>query len=396
MSKVIFTVSELNLASQKLLEGHFPSICVEGEISNFVKPTSGHLYFSLKDPKSQIRCAFFRFKAQALSFEPRNGLLVQVQAKVSLYPDRGDYQLIVEGMEIAGDGLLKKAYEELVKKLSKNGLFDDRWKKPLPILPRHIGVITSPTGAAIRDILSVLKRRFPGIPVSLYPTKVQGSEAAPEIVRALFLANQQAAVDVIILGRGGGSLEDLWPFNEEIVAEAIFASHIPIVTGIGHEIDFTIADFVADRRAATPSAAAELVTPNQATLVQQFVQFENQLLREITKRLQYRAQQLDWLRKRLRHPGQLIQSQIERLQSLSERLKRSMQQILKGKELNFKTMLRALDTVSPLATLNRGYAIVSKQQDKQIVRSVHTVQTGDNLNIQISDGILNAKILPPA
>lgn len=395
MSKVIFTVSELNLASQKLLEGHFPSISVEGEISNFVKPTSGHLYFSLKDPQSQIRCAFFRYKAQTLSFEPRNGLLVQVQAKVSLYPDRGDYQLIIEGMEIAGDGLLKKAYEELVQKLSNKGLFEDRWKKPLPSLPRHIGVITSPTGAAIRDILSVLKRRFPGIPVSLYPTKVQGSEAAPEIVRALFLANLQATVDVIILGRGGGSLEDLWPFNEEIVAEAIFASHIPIVTGIGHEIDFTIADFVADRRAATPSAAAELVTPNQAAVIQQFAQFENQLLREITKRLQHRAQQLDWLLKRLRHPGQLIKSQIERLQSLLERLKRRMQQILKDKELHLKTALRALDTVSPLATLNRGYAIVSTQ-DKQIVRSIQTVQAGDNLNIQISDGILNAKILPPA
>jgi exodeoxyribonuclease VII large subunit len=392
MSKVIFSVSELNQSSQKLLESHFPAVWVEGEISNLVKPTSGHLYFSLKDAKAQIRCALFRHKGLSLSFEPRNGLLVQVLAKVSLYPDRGDYQLIVDRMEMAGDGLLKQAYEELVKKLTKEGLFEEKWKKPIPVLPRHIGVITSPTGAAIRDILSVLKRRFPHIPVLIYPSKVQGAEAAAEIVRALSLANQQALVDVLIMARGGGSLEDLWPFNEEIVAHAIFKSHIPIVTGVGHEIDFTIADFVADRRAPTPSAAAELITPNQTTVLQQFLHFENRLINIIHKRLQHHSQQLDWMLKRLRHPGQLIQSQIQRLQALKARLIRAIMQLCKEKQQRIKAAMRALDTVSPLATLNRGYAIVTGK-DKAIVRSAQAVKTGDALTIQVAEGSLNAKVI---
>jgi exodeoxyribonuclease VII large subunit len=393
MSKIILTVSELNQASQKILENHFPSVWVEGEISNLTRPTSGHFYFSLKDPKAQIRCALFRHKSLSLSFEPRNGLLVQVLAKVSLYPDRGDYQLIIDRMEMAGDGLLKKAYEELVNKLAKEGLFEEQRKKHIPRLPRHIGVITSPTGAAIRDILSVLKRRFPSIPITIYPTKVQGVEAAPEIIRALFIANQQATVDVLILARGGGSLEDLWPFNEESVARAIFESHLPIVTGIGHEIDFTIADFVADHRAPTPSAAAELVTPDQARLIQQFSQFENRLIHEITKCLQHRMQQLDWLLKRLRHPGHLIQLQIQRLNTLNTRLKRVILQLLKEKDIRFKALLRALDAVSPLATLHRGYAIVSLQSNKKIIHSVQMLNTNDSLAIQFSDGLIAAKVI---
>lgn len=392
MSKVIFSVSELNQSSQKLLESHFPNVWVEGEISNLVKPSSGHLYFSLKDHKAQIRAALFRHKTLTLPFEPRNGLLVQVLAKVSLYPDRGDYQLIVEGMELAGDGLLKKAYEDLVKKLEKEGLFGEQFKKIIPTLPRHIGVITSPTGAAIRDIISVLKRRFPAIPVFIYPTKVQGAEAAGEIVRAFALAHRHAMADVLILARGGGSLEDLWPFNEELVARTIFESRIPVVTGIGHEIDFTIADFVADRRAPTPSAAAELVTPNQSTFLQQFSHFENRLIHEMTKRLQHRMQQLDWLLKRLRHPGQLIKNQIQRLDPLQRRLNRALEQIFKDKRNRLKTALHALDTVSPLATLNRGYAIVSRQDNQQIVRSKQSVKPGDSLIVQISDGSVVVKV----
>ncbi len=388
LSKTILTVSELNQATQRLLEECFPAIWVEGEISNLVRPTSGHIYFSLKDPKAQIRCAMFKPKFQRVDFELRNGLLIQVLAKVSLYPDRGDYQLIVDRIEMAGDGLLKKAYEELVSKLTKEGLFEERWKKPLPLLPKQIGVISSPTGAAIRDILSVLKRRFPSIPIILYPTKVQGPEAMPEIVRAIMLANQHQAVDVLIVARGGGSLEDLWPFNEEKVARAIFDSQIPIVTGIGHEIDFTIADFVADKRAPTPSAAAELVAPDQHIFVKQLTLLENRLLNEIRKYCQRLAQRLDWSIKQIRHPGQQLQIQLQHLLILTTRLKSAIQQVLHTKDLALKNALRALETVSPLATLSRGYAILSLKDSDQIVRSIKDVTAGDKIQARLQDGVI--------
>ena len=391
--KTILTVSELNQSTQRLLEECFPAVWVEGEISNLVRPTSGHIYFSLKDPKAQIRCAMFRLKSQRVGFELRNGLLIQVLAKVSLYPDRGDYQLIVDRIEMAGDGLLKKAYEELVSKLTKEGLFEERWKKLLPSLPKQIGVITSPTGAAIRDILSVLKRRFPRIPVIIYPTKVQGAEAMLEIVRAITLANQHQAANVLILARGGGSLEDLWPFNEEKVARAIFDSQIPIVTGIGHEIDFTIADFVADRRAPTPSAAAELVVPDQYAFLQQLSALESRLINEITKYCQRLAQRLDGLIKQIRHPGQQIVSQLQTLSVLITRLKNTMQQVLKTKDLALKNAMRALETVSPLATLNRGYAILSWANSDHIVRSIDEVKQGEKVQVRLQDGLLNAEIL---
>jgi exodeoxyribonuclease VII large subunit len=392
LPKTVLTVSELNQSTQRLLEECFPAVWVEGEISNLVRPTSGHIYFSLKDPKAQIRCAMFRLKSQGVNFELRNGLLIQVLAKVSLYPDRGDYQLIVDRMEMAGDGLLKKAYEELVLKLTQEGLFEERWKKPLPLIPKQIGVITSPTGAAIRDILSVLKRRFPSIPVIIYPTKVQGAEAMWEIVRAIILANQHQAADLLILARGGGSLEDLWPFNEEKVARAIFDSQIPIVTGIGHEIDFTIADFVADRRAPTPSAAAELVVPDQYTFLQQLTALENRLINEITKYCQRLAQHLDWLIKQIRHPGQQVANQLQTLSVLMTRLKNTMQQVLKTKDLALKNAMRALETVSPLATLHRGYAILSLTDSDHVVRSIQEVKRGDKVQIRLQDGILKAEV----
>ncbi len=390
MSKIVFTVSELNQATQRILEGAFPAILVEGEVSNFVKPVSGHLYFSLKDPKAQIRCAMFRLQANRLPFEPKNGLMIQVKAKVSLYPDRGDYQLIVESMEMAGDGFLRKAYEALVKKLTEEGLFLEQWKKPIPLFPKHIGIITSPTGAAIRDILSVLKRRFPLIPITLYPTKVQGVDAMPEIVRALSMANRQGIADVLILTRGGGSLEDLWPFNEELLARAIFESQIPIITGIGHEIDFTIADFVADCRAPTPSAAAELVTPHQSTLQSQISIIQTRLITEMNKCLQHQTQRVDWLLRHLRHPDQQLQNHLQRLKALQIRLVSTVNQCLKEKNLSLKNALRTLDAVSPLATLNRGYAILSAENDK-IIRSIVEVKAGDNLQVRLKDGVIKVK-----
>lgn len=392
-STTIFTVSELNQAAQRLLEGTFPSILVEGEISNLAKPTSGHFYFSLKDSKAQIRCAMFRAKTQRLDFEPRNGLLVQVQAKVSLYPDRGDYQLIIEKMNLAGDGLLKKAYEDLLKKLAEEGLFLEKWKKPIPSLPKHIGVITSKTGAAIHDILSVLKRRFPSIPITIYPTKVQGSEALPELLRALHLAHRHNVAEVLILARGGGSLEDLWPFNEELLARAIFKSQIPIVTGIGHEIDFTIADFVADRRAPTPSAAAELVAPHQNIILNQFLTLQTRFIQEITKYLQYQSQRVDWLIRHIRHPGQSIHDQSIRLTTLEVRLQTAIKQLLKERKLSLRHSMRELDTVSPLSTLNRGYSIVALKNKEQIIRSIADVKPGDELKIRCSDGTIEARVL---
>lgn len=383
----VFTVSELNLKAQKILEGHFQKICVEGEISNLTRPASGHLYFTLKDAKAQIRAAMFKSQ-QRQSFDLRNGLMVQVKARVSIYPDRGDYQLIVEGVELAGEGLLRQAYEKLLIKLKEEGLFDEIHKKPFPTLPKHIGVVTSPTGAAIRDILSVLKRRFPSIQVTIFPTKVQGSDAAPEIIRAIELANQQDEheIEAIILARGGGSLEDLWPFNEELVARAIFASKIPIITGIGHETDFTIADFVADRRAPTPSAAAELLSPNAREWLQRFCLIEQDIKNLMLSFLQYRGQKLDYLFKRLRHPGLQIQQQNETLKSLSNRLHLAMHNFLKGKSNYYSSLIRALNTVSPLSTLTRGYAIVTKSETNTIVRSVKDVSSGDSLRILLADG----------
>src|SRR3990167_11367189 len=256
----VYTVSRLNNEVKFILEDRFPWVWVEGEISNFAAPHSGHWYFSLKDNTAQVRCAMFRGQQRKLIFTPKDGMHVLINARVSLYENRGEFQLIAESMEERGEGKLRRAFEMLKKKLETAGLFDPLHKKKLPSFPKQIGIITSETGAAIADILTILKRRFPSIPIIVYPTLVQGTLAAPSIVKALKTANRRNECDVIILARGGGSLEDLWAFNEEIVAYAIFESDIPIISGVGHEIDFTIADFVADVRAPTPSAAAEMIT----------------------------------------------------------------------------------------------------------------------------------------
>ena len=293
---------------------------------------------------------------------------------------------------MAGDGQLRLAYEQLLRSLSEKGLFQEQRKRSLPLFPRSIGVVTSPTGAAIRDILTVLKRRFPLLPITIYPTKVQGTQAAPEIVQAIEIANQHAVCDVIILARGGGSLEDLWPFNEEIVAYAIFNSHIPIVTGVGHEVDFTIADFVADKRAPTPSAAAELVSIKQEELRQQFIFFEKRLIKEFTQRLNFRALRLDEICKRLRHPRERMAALFQRLETIQARLIYFIEQTLKNKHAQFLSATRTLEAISPLATLNRGYAIVSNEKTEKIVRSVKEVVTKDKLKIKLPDGDLNAEV----
>lgn len=428
----IYSVSELNRETALLLNGHFLSILVEGEISNLSMPASGHCYFTLKDASAQVRCAMFRSQ-QRRTFKPENGKHVIVKAQVSLYEPRGDYQLIIDHIEEAGLGALQRAFDELTQKLAAEGLFLQAHKKPIPALPKSIGIITSPTGAAVRDILTILRRRFAAIPVIIYPTAVQGEQAKYEICQALATANAHQDCDVLILARGGGSLEDLWAFNEEMVARAIFASHIPVISGIGHETDVTIADFVADLRAATPSAAAENATPDAEEWLKQFNNLKLRLDNNLQRQLRQQQQKLDWLSGRLaqQHPQQKLLRNQEKLAELELRLQNTMQQNLTTRwriieaqtarvwQLSPSAKIRALsqkqtylnerlltaiktnltrhqqrlvttsqtlNAVSPLATLNRGYAVVSDDVTGKIVKSTKQLKTGQQLTTRLADG----------
>ena len=439
MQRIILTVSQLNRATNQLLSGHFQSIFVEGEISNLSAPSSGHLYFSLKDAGAQVRCAMFRTQQRRMGFKPENGNRVIVKAQVSLYEPRGDFQLIVEQLEAAGDGALRRAFEALKLKLSEEGLFDTANKQSLPALPETIGVITSPSGAAIRDILTVLRRRFPSVPVIIYPVAVQGDNAKYEITRAITLANEQKQCDVIILGRGGGSLEDLWAFNEEMVARAIFASAIPVISAVGHETDVTIADFVADLRAATPSAAAEHATPDQQEWLSRFIQLETRLQHQLQRKLSQKQQSLAWLGKRLQqqHPGRKLARNAQRMDELELRLNQAMQTKLRHNRSlveakiaklwqyspavtinNYKqkqdylskrlitvtrhklewlnqqllNVSQTLHAVSPLATLNRGYALVIHQPSGRILRSTEQLESGDIVETRLAEGRFTSQI----
>lgn len=386
----IYTVSQLNSAVRLLLEENLESAWIAGEISNLAQPSSGHIYFSLKDATAQVRCAMFRGNNQKLNFQIKNGLHVLVYAEVSLYEARGDYQLIVSAMEEAGSGLLHEKFLKLKAKLAAEGLFDTEHKKPLPRFPQCIGVITSPTGAAIKDILNVLSRRFPAIPVIIYPTAVQGSAAIAQIAAALNLANQRQECAVLILARGGGSLEDLWSFNEEIVARAIYASVIPIVTGIGHEIDFTIADFVADHRAPTPSAAAELIVPDVKDLVAEISHFGKRLINLMEHKLQQLTAAFSSLKNQLKHPRIILKQQMQKLDDLEQNLQVMMNHKLEQQREQLSGLTRALEIVSPLATLARGYAIITKNE--KIVRSIHEVNSGDLIHSQLQDGKITSII----
>jgi exodeoxyribonuclease VII large subunit len=436
------SISQLNRQAKRLLEGNFPSVWVEGEIANLAQPSSGHWYFSLKDSSAQVRCAMFRNSNARLRFKAEAGQQVMARAKLSLYEARGDYQLIVEHLELAGDGALARAFEELKNKLQAEGLFAAEHKKPLPSLPRHIAVVTSPTGAAIHDILTVLARRFPGIPVTILPTAVQGKTAAAEIAAAINTANRLAAdqsydFDVILCGRGGGSMEDLWAFNEEIVARAIYNSQLPVISAVGHEVDFTIADFVADERAATPSAAAELLSPDGAEMMASFASYEQWLCRNILAQLQNRQQQLASTQSRLRHPGSRLQDHSQRLDELELRMVNSWRNSSKQAGLSiallrsrlqqqtpvhdiaqYKTRTASLyrrleqlielrlqkcqqqlansshllDTVSPLATLKRGYSITTDDEG-QVVVATDTIQTGQTLHTRLAQGSVSSKVI---
>lgn len=437
--RAIYTVSRLNQEVRLLLEGVFPLIWVEGEVSNFSRPSSGHCYFSLKDKDAQVRCAMFRNTALKLRFQPKDGVHVLLRARVGLYPARGEFQLVVEHMEEAGDGRLRRAFEELKLRLQREGLFDPARKRPLPPLPRRLGIVTSPTGAAIHDVLTVLKRRFPALPVLIYPAPVQGDGAAAKIAEAIRLADQRAEVDVLLVTRGGGSLEDLWAFNEEAVARAIHACSIPVVAAIGHEIDVTIADLVADQRAPTPSAAAEMISPDAAAWMAQLVRQDLRLQQLLRLRLSRLAERLDWLRRRVQqhHPQRRLQDASQRLDGLqlrleqrlrlhlrelalrqnsaSERLLRRSPQLqidalrsraddlhrrltlatqhqLQARRQRLAFNAHRLETVSPLATLARGYAVVRRQPDGAVLHRAADTAAGERIVAKLAEGELHCLV----
>ena len=386
----VLSVSSLNRLARGLLEDCFPAVSVEGEISNLSVPGSGHWYFTLKDDSAQIRCAMFRNRNMSVRFKPANGMQVVVRGKLSLYEGRGDYQLILDNMQDAGAGALQRAFEELKHKLAGEGLFDAARKKNLPARCQHVGVITSPTGAVIRDIISVFTRRYPAMQVTVFPVLVQGSDAPAAIIKALQTAQdrqQELQLDVLVLARGGGSLEDLQAFNDEAVARAIAKCTLPVVSAVGHETDVSIADFVSDVRAPTPSAAAELLSPDQQIIKQLLVSQHQKLVRLILRELEQRHQRLDWLRRQLQHPGRRLQEQAQTLDQLDERLRRAMQRFVQLKRNNLQMLARNLENISPLQTLQRGYSITRTEQGNVITKAA-SVRLGDTLVSTLADGEL--------
>lgn len=435
----VLSVSSLNQMAKSLLEGHFSQVAVEGEISNFANPASGHWYFTLKDQKSQVRCAMFAGRNRLVRFSPKNGDQLIVRGQLSIYPNRGDYQLIVSQMEEAGDGALRRAFEQLKQRLQAEGLFDQRHKKEILEGYHHVGLITSATGAAVRDMVSVFGRRFPATRLTVFPVAVQGPEAPGEISSALALANtltDTLGLQALIVGRGGGSLEDLQAFNEESVARAIFASELPVVSAVGHEIDFTIADLVADLRAPTPSAAAELLSQDQLDsleqlqgLLQRFSNLAGQSLtwrkerlgwmarrlRRPDRRLQDHAQTLDRLELQLKRvlrnrlqqaaallalqqraliavsPAQKLSQQRTQLTALSQRLAHSGRRHLNQGREQLASLSRNLNAVSPLAVLDRGFSI-SLTESSQVVRQTTDVAPGQTLVTRLADGTVHSSV----
>jgi exodeoxyribonuclease VII large subunit len=394
LARTVYSVSRLNREVRGLLESGLGQLWVQGEISNLSRPASGHWYFSLKDRDAQVRCAMFRMRNTRTGFTPRDGQQVLVRARVSLYEPRGDYQLLVEELEDAGLGALQRAFEQLKQRLIAEGLFAPEHKRPLPIAPRRIGVITSPSGAAIRDILHILARRFAAAAVIIYGVPVQGAAAAPAIAAAIDLACARAECDVLILARGGGSLEDLWAFNDERVARAIHRARLPLVTGIGHEIDFTIADFVADVRAPTPSGAAELVVPDGGIWRARLAQLHQRFAAGMRRTLSAERARLTDITGRLQasHPGTRLQALAQRLDELEGRLQFALQRRLERQESRLATLARALSAVSPLATLERGFAVVTRARDGQLITTAAQVDAGEHIEARLASGRLHATV----
>jgi exodeoxyribonuclease VII large subunit len=390
----VYTVSRLNNEARMVLETGLPALWVEGEISNFACPASGHWYFTLKDRDAQIRCAMFRARNSQVGFRPRDGQQMLIRGRVSLYEPRGDYQLLAEAMEDAGEGALRREFEKLKARLAAEGLFDVALKRPLPKMPRRIAIVTSPTGAAIRDVLHILARRFPAAEVLIFPTPVQGAAATGSIVAALDTASARGECDVMIVARGGGSIEDLWCFNDERVARAIRRAAMPVITGIGHEIDFTIADFAADVRAPTPSGAAELVVPDGRILRANLLDMMSRLRLAALRQLGGLVDRHRQLGERLRqaHPGTRLQQQTQRLDDLDLRLQRAWEVRLVRISQRLLLAQRALDTISPLATLQRGFAILTTP-DGKLVQNAAQVDNGDLIEARLAQGRVTARVI---
>jgi len=387
----VITVSELNRMARNVLEQNFPLFWVSGEVSNFTRAASGHWYFSLKDAGAQVRCVMFKGRNSYVDFMPREGDKIEARCTVTLYEARGDFQLTVEFVQRAGLGALFEAFERLKNKLALEGLFNEANKLPIPKHPKQIGIVTSADAAALRDVLTTLRRRMPNIPVIIYPTPVQGKGAAQLIASAINTANERAECDVLIICRGGGSIEDLWQFNEEIVARAIAGCSIPTVSGVGHETDFTICDFVADIRAATPTAAAELVTPSRDALLNSLSQIKLHLARNLQFLLNQRAQALDFLARRLISPAQQIEQQKLQLAQITRRLQNAALQQLKTRQQNLLRLSQNLQHLNPEAVLTRGYAFV-QDANGSIVSSGDQLHKGDEVRLTFGTGSADAVI----
>ena len=436
----VISVSELNKKAKSLLEKGIPKLWIEGEISNLAKPASGHMYFSLKDEMSQIRCAWFKQRQLQNTLNIVNGSKMLALGKIGLYEPRGEYQFIVEKMEIAGEGDLKRKYEDLKRKLSAEGIFSEENKSELPNLPKRIGVITSPSGAAVQDILTVLNRRFPIIPIIIFPVAVQGEQAAPQIQNALEKANFRADCDLLILARGGGSLEDLWAFNEEIVARAIFDSEIPIISAIGHETDVTISDFTADLRAPTPSGAAELAVPDQHDWIKSIDNISEKINTIVTQQINSKSQLSDWINKRLSQsspmmtvkrqieksnnlqkmlsssilqnlsrqeknihqlksnlnevsPRLKIHTQLSRIKELNQKITSCSDHLLEGLNNRIKLASKTLNSVSPLRTLDRGYAIARDAKTKNVIMSADAIEIENDIEVKLAKGEIKVTVI---
>lgn len=389
-SQAVVKVAELVGALQELVEDNFVDVLVQGELSNVSRPSSGHLYFTLKDSSAQIRCAMFRSQARLLNFQPQDGEGVICRGRVSVYSQRGDLQLIVEEMTPEGVGSLQQAFEEVRQRLDQEGLFAREKKKPLPAFPQTIGVVTSASGAAFQDILQILRRRAVGVTVLLRPVRVQGVGAAAEIAAGIADLNRQADVNVMIVGRGGGSKEDLWAFNEEIVARAIAGSEIPVISAVGHETDVTIADLVADLRAPTPSSAAELVVQNRLELERHLDQLMLRLGRQMRWQINLLDSRLDGLKKRLKSPAEQLRQQQLQVGQLLTRLAQGMRHVCQERQYRFNLLTGRMAALSPTAVLKRGYAIVL--HDNEVVLSSRQVQSCDDLRVILAQGQLQVKV----
>jgi len=409
----VLRVAELNLAIKQLLESEVPMLWVRGEISNLVKAASGHFYFSLKDDQAQVRCVMFRHKNQLLDHPPGNGQQVEALAVVTLYEPRGDFQLSVEQLRPAGLGVLYERFAQLKSKLEKEGLFEARRKRPLPLYPKRVGIVTSPQAAALRDVLATLQGRLPGVPVVLYPTAVQGAGSAEQVASAIGVANRRAECDVLIVCRGGGSIEDLWAFNEEVVARAIATSGIPVVSGVGHETDFTIADFVADERAPTPTAAAQRVVPDRHALRRTLRDLAQHLRRAQRNHLKNAMQAADYLQRRLVHPAQQLQRQalqLEQLrqrmrrasayrwqqqqwlcQALAQRLDKAVHSLQMQREGRVESLAQHLILLDPRRVLARGYSLV-QDAGGRVVSDAGSLSVGAELHITLAQGWIRAEV----